>query len=126
MTIRNSMMATLIARVRRMIGDCETPLQFDDDALQSLLDETLVVEVDDATATDFDAYAAGATACEEWAAQLIRAVDFKDGEREFKDSQSSANLLKLADRLRAQARTAPADADDSITVGRLLNSDFNV
>jgi hypothetical protein len=115
-------MESLISELRALVGDVvgegKTPA-FTDEEIQTRLDRTLDgVAVADAVEADFDVWSAAADVCEMWAARLKDDVDFKDGNREVKDSQKAAGLLVLAGRFRQRS-------DRGVGVGSLTNSDYN-
>jgi hypothetical protein len=113
-------MESLIGEVRGAIGDRAGETQtFADEEIQRALDRTLDgVAVENAAESDFDFWVACADLCESWAVRLKDDVDFKDGNREFKDSQKAENLRVHAGRFRQRS-------DRGVSVGSLTNSDFN-
>lgn len=113
-------MESLIGEVRDEIGDKAGDSQtFTDEQIQKALDRTLDgVAVEAAVETDFDLWVACAELCDKWVLRLKDEVDFKDGSREFKDSQKLQTLRIMADRFRARS-------DRGVGVGSLTNSDYN-
>lgn len=118
MAVREEM-RELIEELRSLVGDKAGDGQaFTDEELQKRLDRTLEgVAVEAAEESDFDLYGAAADVCEMWAARLKDDVDFKDGTREFKDSQKASGLLTLARRFRERSDRG------GIGVGSLSDSD---
>lgn len=111
---------TLVSQLRSLVGDAAGDSQvFADAELQAALERTLEgVAVADAVDADYEINEAAADVCELWAMRLKDDVDFKDGAREFKDSQKREGLLVMAGRFRQRSSRG-------VGVGRLTDSDTN-